>query len=44
MYYAVQQMIESLSDDVLMYSGNEKEMIIDLMVELWTKEIYFTRI
>nr|QIM10403.1 hypothetical protein PlAlph_2950 [uncultured Alphaproteobacteria bacterium] len=41
--YAVHQMIESLSDDITIYSGNEKEMVIDLIIELWTREIYFTR-
>lgn len=41
--YTVHEMIESLSDNITMYSGNEKEMVIDLIIELWTKEIYFTR-
>lgn len=41
--YVIHEMIENLSDNISMYSGNEKEMIIDLVIELWAKEIYFTR-
>jgi len=41
--YAVHEMIENLSDNIAMYSGNEKEMVIDLIIELWAKEIYFIR-
>lgn len=38
--YVIHEIIENLSDNISMYSGNEKELIIDLIVELWTKEIY----
>lgn len=41
--YVIHEMIENLSDNISMYSGNEKEMIIDLVIELWAEEIYFTR-
>lgn len=38
--FEVNNIIEELSDKVPMYSGNEKKLVIDTMVELWSEHIY----
>lgn len=40
--FDINAIIALLADNVPMYNGSEKELIIETLIDLWAKDIYVT--